>query len=165
MKLHLLLLASLFQLSNGFMVELKGPLSGEACTGTEYADFKTCVVADPGLPALNVTEEEAFVSQGPARGLLSYCAGCPGGSPRGSFCFTFCGRRRLSEEGTDTPNVRRVEEEEGTYASYESGDWTGTGDALVMAEDIIKCLGDVATNHPCLGSTDTMTLVVILYSK
>jgi hypothetical protein len=163
MKLHLLLLASLFHLSNGFMVELTGPLSGEACTGTEYADFKTCVVADPSLPAVNVTEEEAFVVQGDERrGLQSYCAGCPGGSPRGSFCFTYCGRRRLSEEGTDTPTLRRVEEEEGTYAVYESGAYNGTGDAREMAVYIIDCLGDVSTNHPCLGSTDTMKLVVTL---
>jgi hypothetical protein len=158
MKLHLLLLASLFHLSSGFMAELKGPLSGEACTGTEYADFKTCVVADPVLPVLQETEEEAFVSHGPARGLQSYCAGCPGGSPRGSFCFTYCGRRRLSEEVTDTPNLRRVQEE--GYALFAGGVFTGTGTALDIATDIVECLGDVATNHPCLGSTETMTLTI-----
>jgi hypothetical protein len=70
MKLHLLLLASLIHLSSGFMVELKGPLTaGEACTGTEYADFRSCVVADPILPVSDATEEEAFVSEGPHRGL------------------------------------------------------------------------------------------------
>jgi hypothetical protein len=159
MKQHLLLLASLFHLSNGFEVELSGPLTGEACTGTEYADFKTCVVTDPSLPVFQETEEEAVVKQGAVRALQSYCSACPGGSPLGSFCFHYCGRRRLSEEGTDTPNLRRVQED-GTYAAYEGGVYTGTGTALEIATDIIECLGDVSTNHPCLGSTKTMTLTV-----
>jgi hypothetical protein len=49
MKLHLLLLVSLFSLSSGFMAELKGPLTEEACTGLEYADFKRCVTADESI--------------------------------------------------------------------------------------------------------------------
>jgi hypothetical protein len=156
MKLHLLFLASLFHLSSGFMAELTGPLTGEVCTGTEYADFRTCVVADPSLPVFKETEEEAVVKQGGLRRLQSYCSACPGGSPLGSFCFHYCGRRRLSEEGTDTPDLRRLED----YATFSGGVYTGTGTALEIATDIIECLGDVSTNHPCLGSTMTLTVTM-----
>jgi hypothetical protein len=56
MKLHLALcLASLFSLSSGFMAELRGPLTDEACSGEEYADFEECVMvateADSNLPS------------------------------------------------------------------------------------------------------------------
>jgi hypothetical protein len=165
MKLHLLLLVSLFNLSSGFMAELKGPLTGGACTGEEYADFKHCVTrgadADPNLPShLTELEEEAFTNHaGGQRKLFSPCGGCRSGAPRGTFCYTYCGRgRRRLEEDSDTPDLRRLEED--NVAVFECGVYIGNDEAKQVAEVIIECLGDVSTNHPCLGSIDTMTLVV-----
>jgi hypothetical protein len=166
MKLHLLLLASLFNLSSaGFMAELRGPLTDEACTGEEYAEFKHCATlgaaADPSLPVLAELEEEAFVNRGGER-QLGWCSGCNGGAPRGTFCFTVCGGRRLSEEeGMVTPNLRRLERPE-FVTVFEDGVYTGNGKSKRVAEAIIGCLGGISTNHPCLGSTDTMTLTVTL---
>jgi hypothetical protein len=84
-----------------------------------------------------------------------------GGAPRGTFCFTVCGgRRRLSEEGTmDTPNLRRLVKPD-FAAVFEDGKYTGNGKAKQIAKAIIECVGDVSTNHPCLGSTDTMVLTI-----
>jgi hypothetical protein len=167
MKLHLLLLASLFNLSSGrFMAELRGPLTEEACTGDEYADFKHCATlgaaADPSLPVLAELEEEALVNRGGDRRLqFNWCSGCTGGAPRGTFCFTVCGGRRLSEEGMDTPNLRRLERPD-FVAVFEEGAYTGNGKSKRVAEAIIGCLGGISTSHPCLGTTDTMTLTVTL---
>jgi hypothetical protein len=166
MKLHLLLLASLFNASSGeFMAELRGKLTEEACTGAEYADFKYCAIqgaaaADPSLPALAEIEEEAFVNRGGER-QLGWCSGCNGRAPKGTFCFTVCGGRRLSEKGMDTPNLRRLEKPE-FVSAYEKGAYTGNGKSIRVAEAIIDCLGVLSANHPCLGSTDTMTLRVTL---
>jgi hypothetical protein len=164
MKLHLLLLASLFNLSSGFVAELRGPLTEEACTGEEYADFLHCATlgaaADPSLPVLAQLDQEAFVNRGGER-KLGWCSGCRGGAPRGTFCFTVCGGRRLSEEGTDTPNLRRLQQRE-FVAAFEDGAFTGNGKSKRIAKDIIECLGAATPNHPCLGSTDTMTLTVTL---
>jgi hypothetical protein len=166
MKLHLLLLVSLFGLSSGFMAELRGPLDGEECTGEEYAEFKHCVLMgadlDSNLPGtMTELEEEAFVTQGDGRRLqaASVCGGCRRGAPRGTFCYTFCGsgRRRL-EEVTDRPDVRRLEED--NIAIFQEGVYTGNDEAKQVAKVIIECLGDVSENHPCLGSTNTMTLIV-----
>jgi hypothetical protein len=202
MKLHLLLLASLFNLSSaGFMVELTGTLAEEACTGEEYADFKYCVnqstASDPFLTESTDLVDEAFVTQstdlvdealvtqstdlvdealvtqptdlvddqddqddqGNDR-KLNWCAGCTGGAPRGTFCFTVCGGRRRLEEAADTPNLRRVQE--GKYAEYQGGSYTGNGEAKQIAKEIIECLVGSSTHHPCLGSTDNMTLTVTL---
>jgi hypothetical protein len=173
MKLHLLLLPSLFHLSSGFMAELRGPLTEVACTGDEYADFRHCsalgVETDQSLPALNEAELDdlAFMNHRHEddRHLrsLNWCSGCTGGAPRGTFCFTVCGgRRRLSEEATmDTPNLRRLDPPD-FVAVFENAAYTGNGRAKQIAKAIIECLGGVSTNHPCLGSTDTMVLTVTL---
>jgi hypothetical protein len=170
MKLHLLLLASLCNLSSGIMVELKGKLAEEACTGEEYADFKYCVkqssALDPFLTQWTDFEDEAFVHRdhGDER-QLGWCDGCPYGAPRGTFCFTVCGggRRRL-EEATDKPNLRRVQEltQEYKRAEFEGGNYTGNGDAKQIAREIIECLAEDSTHHPCLGSADKMKLKVTL---
>lgn len=146
------------------MAELRGPLTEEACTGAEYAEFEHCATlaaaADPSLPVLATIEEEAFVNRGGKR-QLGWCSGCTGGAPRGTFCFTVCGGRRLSEKSMDTPNVRRLQRPE-FVAVFENGDYTGDGKSKQIAKAIIECLGGISTYHPCLGSTDTMTLTVTL---
>jgi hypothetical protein len=165
MKLHLLFLASLFSLSSAeFMAELRGPLTGEKCTGEEYYDFEHCAMlgaaADPSLPVLAELEEEAFVNHGGQR-QLNWCNGCRGGAPRGTFCFTVCGGRRLAEEGKDTPNLRSLDPPD-FVAVFEDGAYTGNGKSKRIAQAIIECLGDVPKYHPCLGSTDTIVLTVTL---
>jgi hypothetical protein len=161
MKLHLLLLASVFSLSSGFMAELKGTLAEEACTGKEYADFKQCVTADESMAGFVDFEDEAFLNRGGGRKLS--CWGCPAsGAPRGTWCFTMCGsrRRRLLEEDTDTSNLRRVQEEES--AVFAGGEYTGNEEAKELAKGIIECLGGLLPNHPCLGDTVKMELTVTL---
>jgi hypothetical protein len=164
MKRHLLFLALLFNLSSGFMAELRGPLTPEECTGDEYAGFKHCAMlgaeADPNLSVLSEIEEEALVNRGDSRRQLR-CSGCTGGAPTGTFCYTFCAsdRRRLLEEGVDTSNLRRVMVED-NIAIFEDGYYIGGGDARDIAEDVIVCLGDVLSNHPCLGTINTMSLIV-----
>jgi hypothetical protein len=164
MKLHLLLLASVFNLSSGFMAELTGTLADEACTGVEYADFKQCVTADESMADFIDSEDEAFVNRGGDRKLS--CWGCPlSGAPRGTWCFVMCGTRRgrLLEEVTDTPNfLRRVQEDDSADAVYADGLYTGTDEAKELAKGIIECLGGLATNHPCLGDTANMGLTVTL---
>jgi hypothetical protein len=167
MKLHLLLLASLCNLSSGFMVELRGPRTAEECTGGEYAGFQHCAMlgaeADPNLSVLSEIEEEALVNRRDSRRQLSYSA-CTDGAPTGTFCYTFgatSSGRRLVEEGgvMDTPNMRRVMVED-NIAIFENGAYMGGGDARDMAEDIIECLEGVLTKHPCLGTINTMSLIV-----
>jgi hypothetical protein len=162
MKLHLLLLASVFNLSSGFMAELKGTLAEEACTGKEYADFKQCVTADESMAGFVDFEDEAFLNRGGGRKLS--CVGCPpSGAPRGTWCFTMCGSRRgrrLLEEDTDTSNLRRVQEEES--AEFAGGEYTGNEEAKELAKGIIECLGGLLPNHPCLGDTVKMELTVTL---
>jgi hypothetical protein len=151
MKLHLILVASLFSLSSGkkFMAELIGHLTAEPCTGAEYADFKHC------LPA-NVDDEEegALFNRGGERA-LGCCSGCRGAYPKGTFCFTVCGGRRRLEEGTSLRHLQDV-----SAAEYNAGDYSGTGIALEYATEIIDCLGTVAANHLCLGDTADMKLSV-----
>jgi hypothetical protein len=172
MKLHLILLASVFNLSSGFMAELKGLLGQETCTGGEYADFKSCVIqgiaTDPNLAGLIDFEDVAIVNRGGDRKLS--CSGCPAsGAPRGTWCFTMCGsRRRRLEEGTDTPNLRRVLQEEVYTAVFQGGEgvvagaYTGNVEAISILESMITCLDVGSMHHPCLGTSDTMTLTVTL---
>jgi hypothetical protein len=178
MKLHLLLLPSLFHLSSAFMAELRGLLTEEACTGNEYADFRHCVTegvakhADESLLVLDesLLDEMAFMNHArdDDRRLPNWCSGCDGGAyQKGSFCFTFCGgfnQRRLSEEGTtdmDTSNLRRLQQPK-LVSVFENGDYTGNGKAKQVAKATIECLKDISTNHPCLGSIDTMVLTITL---
>jgi hypothetical protein len=152
MKLSLILLASLLSLvRGGFMAELTGSLTSEPCTGDEYADFKQC------LPANLADEEEAaLLSHGDER-KLGWCSGCRGLEyPRGTFCFTVCGRfhRRL-EEGTGLRHLQASNE-----AEYNAGTYTGTGPALDYATEIINCLGTVSASHLCLGDAADMKLIV-----
>jgi hypothetical protein len=163
MKLHLLLLVSLFSLSSGFMAELKGPLTEEACTGLEYADFKRCVTADESMAGFVDSEDESFINRGGDGRKLS-CDGCPAsGAPRGTWCFTMCGRgRRLQEEVTDTPNLRRLVQPDEFTAVFGGGELTGSGKAKQVAKTIIECFEKLSDNHPCLGSTVDMTLTVTL---
>jgi hypothetical protein len=166
MKLHLLLLASLFNLSSGFMAELRGQLTGEDCTGDEYADFKKCtnqVVLnyDESFPNFTEHEEIFFVNRGGDDRKLNWCNGCNGQAPRGTFCFTVCGGRRLSEEGMDTPNLRRLDQPD-FVALFQDGTYTGNNDmARQITRDIIDCIGRGLSEDSCLGSsTDTMKLKV-----
>jgi hypothetical protein len=165
MKLHLILLfASVFDLSSGFMAEVKGPLGEEECTGGEYADFKNCVkqgvAADPNLAGFIDIEDVAIVNRGGDRQLS--CRGCPpDGAPRGTWCFTMCGSgRRLLEEGTDTPNLRRVQEAD--TAVFQGGAYTGNVEAISILKVMTTCLDDRFAHHPCLGTTDKMTMTVTL---
>jgi hypothetical protein len=92
MKLHLLILASLFPLSSGFMAELRGPITEEECSGEEYADFKRCVEEGLAQDGENLTEieEEAFVNHGNEenRQLVNWCSGCTGGAPKAGMLPT-----------------------------------------------------------------------------
>jgi hypothetical protein len=165
MKLHLVLLASLLNLSIGFMAEIRGPLTAVECTGGEYADFKNCVTqgvaADPNLGGLIDIEDVAIVNRGGERKLN--CRVCPHSAPRGTYCFTMCGstgRRRL-EEATDTPNLRRVQEDVDT-AVFQGGAYTGNVESILILGVMTTCLDDGLTRHPCLGATGKMTLTVTL---
>jgi hypothetical protein len=171
MKLHLILLASFLSLSSGFRAEVRGPLGEETCTGDEYADFKECVIqgvaADPNLAGFVDLEDVAIVNRGGERRLN--CAVCPQAAMfRGHWCFTMCGstrRRRLEEEeeGTDTPKLRRVQEEVATdTAVFEGGAYTGNVEAILILEAMTTCLNDGFMYHPCLGASDTMTMTVTL---
>jgi hypothetical protein len=167
MKLPLLLLVSmLFHLSNGFMAELTGKLSNETtCTGNEFADFKQCAkqgaTSDPNLPEEYEIEEKAYVTQYGSGRQLGVCGGCPLVAPRGTFCYTWCGRgsarRLLEDESTDTPSSRRLND---NVAVYNQGVYTGGVEAVAIAEVIIGCFQNVSSSHPCLGSTADMTLTV-----
>ncbi len=124
MKLHLILLASVFNLSSGFVAEVRGALSEETCTGDEFADFKGCVMkcvaANPNLAGFVDVEDAAFMNrEGDRR--LNLCAVCPPAAMfRGHWCFYVCGstrRRRLEEEEDIVEEVRGLE----------SGSHEGTG--------------------------------------
>jgi hypothetical protein len=164
MKLHLILLASVFNLSSGFRAEVTGVLGVETCTGDEYADFKECVMqgvaADPNIAGFVDTEDVSIVNRGGERRLN--CAVCPARAPRGTWCFTMCGStgRRLLEEGTDTPNLRRVQASD--TAVFVGGVYTGNTEAILILEAMTTCLDDGFAHHPCLGTTDTMTMTVTL---
>jgi hypothetical protein len=45
-------------------------------------------------------------------------------------------------------------------AEYNAGEYSGTGNALVYAKEIIECLKTVSATHICLGDTADMKLVV-----
>jgi hypothetical protein len=168
MKLHLFLLASVFNLSSGFRAEVEGPLGQETCTGNEYADFKECVMkgvaADPNLAGFVDTEDVSIVNRGGERRLS--CAVCTPAAirMRGQFCFVMCGGRRgrALEEGTDTHNLRRVQKADTAVFEGESRTYTGNVEAMLILEVMTTCLDDRFTHHPCLGTTDTMTMTVTL---
>jgi hypothetical protein len=167
MKLHLALLASLFHLSNGFTATLRGQLTEEPCSGEESPDFEQCVMlgvaADPSLADVLTDhfEGDAFMNRGGVRKLQSAspCSGCHPDVdyPRGTFCFTYCNDpgtgRRLSEDGTDAPDL---------VAVYEDGAYKGNSEAADIAKVIIECLSDASTNDPCLPDTVKMSLTVTL---
>jgi hypothetical protein len=162
MKLHLILLASLFNLSGGFMVELKGWLNVEACTGIEFSDFKSCIMvgvaADPRLQVLTDLNGDAVF--GGERRLQNYCSLCNGDEPLGSYCFTVCNNnRRLLKKGTDTSNLRRVQEAD-SVAVFKDGAYTpANGEAQQIAQAIVECLVD---DYLCLGNPLNFTLTVTL---
>jgi hypothetical protein len=165
MKLHLILLASLFHLSNGFTATLKGQLTEEPCSGKESPDFEQCVklgvAADPSLADVLTDHFEggAFMNSGGVRKLQSSspCRACTRAEPRGTFCFTFCNYpgtgRRLSEDGTDTPDL---------VAVFEDGAYKGDSEATDIAKVIIECLAVSSTNDPCLPDTGKVSLTVTL---
>jgi hypothetical protein len=163
MKLNLLLLALLFSLSSGFMAELRGPLTDETCSGHEYADFVNCIKLateeDPNLAEqLTPIEQKSFTGGG-QRKLYNPCGGCRGGAPKGHFCYTYCGKRRRELwELTDTPDTSSLEEDK--IAVYDCGDYIGNDEAIKVAQDVMQCFAGLSENHPCLGSTDLMTMVV-----
>jgi hypothetical protein len=138
------------------MAELTGSLTLDPCSGDEYAAFKQCLSA-------NVADDEEvalFSPRGDRALQTSWCSGCEGGAPRGTFCFTVCGGRRRLEEGT---NLRKLQD--GTEAECKDGACTGTGLALGYAEEIFDCLGSVSATHLCLGETSDMKLVVYAQSS
>jgi hypothetical protein len=154
MKLHLVILASLLSLARGnhFMAELQGSLTAEPCTGEEYADFKQCLPAD-----VVDDQEEAIFIRGGERKLQTtgWCRGCTGTYPKGHFCFTVCGTKRRLEEGTSLRHLQ-----DGSTAEYSAGTYSGSGNALAYATEIIECLGTLSAHHLCLGNASDMTLSV-----
>jgi hypothetical protein len=163
MKLHLILLASLFHLSNGFEVALRGKYTEEPCSGEEYPDLEQCVMrgvtSNPSLADVwpDHFEGGGFMNSGGVRKLQTNgCGACTGDEPRGSFCIVFCGagrgsRRRLSDDGTDD------------VAVFEDGAYKGNSKAADIAKAIIECLGNVSsTNDLCLPDTANMALTVTL---
>jgi hypothetical protein len=164
MKLLLLIFASLFHLSSGFMAELVGPLTLEECTGTEYAEFKSCVVAgfEEAGQAISGGEDEAFINHGRVRDLQggrNYCSGCTGGAPRGTFCFTVCGGRRRLEQGTEkTGGLRRLQTSEVHFVNGELV--SGGGEAAIIGNAILACFATHSAADPCIGSMDAMELTV-----
>jgi hypothetical protein len=169
MQIHLLILALLFHLSSGFMAELVGPLTLEKCTGTEYAEFKTCVVEGFGKAgqAISGGLDETFINHGRDRELedggggTNYCSGCQGGASAGWFCMVWCGTGRRLEQGTEKTGLRRLVAPEFT-AAVVGGQVDGDGKAKHIATMIFNCLKDETELHPCLGSTDDMTLTIIV---
>jgi hypothetical protein len=158
MKLHLILLALLFSLSSAkFMAELSGHLTGVECTGEEFVDFKNCLPDE-----VNGSEWGAFINPETDNNRnLGWCSGCAGKNHvRGTFCFTMCDNWRRLEETSpdDTPALRRRVQE--TSAVYTEGVWEGSGIALDFGKVIMGCLEVVSPLHPCVGSTDDMTLIV-----
>jgi hypothetical protein len=160
MKLHLILLASLFHLFNGFMVELRGELTEETCTGEEYADFSSCttlaLLGNPILPLSllgnPILQGQAFIN--PDVRQLQTCNACPGGSPRGTWCFTVCNARRRLGEDTDKQDSRRLDH----TAIFEDGAFEGHAGAVHIGEKIMECF--VGENHPCLGSIVSMVVTL-----
>jgi hypothetical protein len=162
MKLHLILLTSLFRLSNGFEVTLRGELTEEPCSGEEHLDFDRCVMKgvaeDPSLADHVWTEVGGgfTMNRGSVRKLqtASPCGACDGTEPPNHFCITYCkaDQRRLSEDGTDL------------VAVYKDGKYEGNSEATEIAKVIIDCLGDsdVSANDPCLPDTAKMSLKVTL---
>jgi hypothetical protein len=160
MKLHLVLLASLFHLSNGFEVVLTGQYTEEPCSGGEKTDVEHCVMqgitSDPSLADAwaDHVEGGGFMNSGGLRKLqASPCGGCPDDPQPGSFCLVYCdGRRRhLSEDGTDD------------VAVFVDGAYKGNSKAADIAKAIIECLGNVSsTNDLCLPDTANMALTVTL---
>jgi hypothetical protein len=69
-------------------------------------------------------------------------------------------RRRKLEEGTDTLNLRRVQEAD--TAIFEGEAYTGNIEAISILAAMTMCLDDGFTHHPCLGSPDTMTMTFAL---
>jgi hypothetical protein len=162
MKLHLILLTTLFQLTSGFTVTIKGEFTEEPCSGEEYPEFESCVLQgvaiDPNLTGVfNDNFDGGFyMNRGSERKLQTTnpCGACTGDEPKGHFCFTYCNdpgsRRRVSEDGiTDT-------------AVFEDGTYEGNSEATDIAKVIIKCLVGVSTGDPCLPDTANMKLSVTL---
>jgi hypothetical protein len=167
MKSIFILFATLFHLSSGFTVTLRGKLTEEPCSGEEYAEFERCVMrgvaSDENLTGVSNDNVEGggFMYGGGVRKLQegeassSPCAACTGREPKGTFCFTFCNdpgsRRRVSEDGTDTPDA---------VAVFEDGTYEGDSEATEIAKVIIMCLGEESANDPCLPDTADMMLTV-----
>jgi hypothetical protein len=153
MKLNLILLATLFHLSNGFTVTLRGKYTEESCSVEEYPELESCV--------MNLGGERKLQSTNP-------CGACSGEEPKGSFCFTYCsdpdhGARRLSGDGTHAPDLLAVFEDGAYDAVFERGAYKGNSEATDIAKDIIDCLmRDASTNDPCLPDTVKMALTVTL---
>jgi hypothetical protein len=142
MKLHLILLASLFHLSNGFMVTITGQYTEESCSVEEYPEFESCVMNLAG--------------GGRKLQSTSNCGACtePEYQQQGHFCYYWCNDpgdgRRLSGDSTET-------------AVYKDAAYEGSSEeAKDMAKVIIDCLGVVSTNDPCLPDTVDMTLTVTM---
>jgi hypothetical protein len=136
-------------------VELKGELTEEACSGDEYADFSSCTTFGAG-PLSAQLHGQGFVNPEGDRQLS--CAGCTGGAPRGTWCFTMCGGRRRLGEDTDEHDSRRLD----NSAIFEDGAFVGNPGAVNIAEKIMTCFlgGDASTNHPCLGSVVSMIVTL-----
>jgi hypothetical protein len=132
MKLSLILLASLLNLARGgFMAEITGPLTG-SCGGAEYNDFKKCLPAEVNYDGDKEVSLFSFEGNRALQKNTYWCRGCKGGAPRGTFCFTVCGkrsRRRLAE-GT---NLRHLQVQPIDLGTCE--------DFAVMASSTATCYG------------------------
>jgi hypothetical protein len=159
MKLYLLIFASLFHFSSGFMAELKGTLTQEECSGREYADFKSCVVEgfEKAGQVMSGGLDESFINHGRDRDLYS-CSACTGGAWRGSWCFVVCGGRRRLEQGTEKTGLRRLQTSEAHFVNGVLV--SGGGEALEIAEVFLTCFATHSADDPCLGSMDAMELTI-----
>ncbi len=156
MKLRLLLLASLCSLSTAkFMAELTGHLTEVQCTGEEFDDFKNCIPED-----VKTSEWGAVMDREEDNRNLGWCSGCRGAYPKGTFCFTVCGRRRRLEEGTSLRHL----EDSNIYSIFVTFDMSQlpigglSDDALRSIQFMAVTLDASHSTHPSLQAADSSNL-------
>jgi hypothetical protein len=146
------------------MAELKGPLTQEVCTGTEYADFKACVqegyLATTG-EVLSGGIDESFMNHGDR--VLGYCpSSCtPQYMFQGHYCFVMCTGRRRLEQGTEKTGLRRLQTSD--EAHFVNGALvSGGGEAEAIGNIFITCFATHSEKDPCIGGMDEMELTITM---